>query len=124
MAKSSLGGTVNLDYAPSGLTWRLTCPAGNALERRSGDRFSRGSQIEPRLSMDYTTILERLSVARRHVWRGQQNIARQQKVVAELERDEHVSLDAKRLLAQFEEIQELHIADRDRLEIELLEISR
>jgi PAS domain S-box-containing protein len=124
MAKSSLGGTVNLDYAPSGLTWRLTCPAGNALERRSGDRFSRGSQIEPRLSMDYTMILERLSVARRHVWRGQQNIARQQKVVAELERDEHVSLDAKRLLAQFEEIQELHIADRDRLEMELLEISR
>jgi two-component sensor histidine kinase len=34
MAESSLGGTVDLDYAPSGLTWRLTCPAGNALERR------------------------------------------------------------------------------------------
>jgi PAS domain S-box-containing protein len=33
MAKSSLGGTVDLDYAPSGLTWRLTCPAGNVLER-------------------------------------------------------------------------------------------
>jgi hypothetical protein len=25
-------GTVDLDYAPSGLTWRLTCPAANALE--------------------------------------------------------------------------------------------
>jgi hypothetical protein len=25
-------GTVDLDYAPSGLTWRLTCPATNALE--------------------------------------------------------------------------------------------
>jgi PAS domain S-box-containing protein len=34
MAKSSLRGTVDLDYAPSGLTWCLTCPAGNALERR------------------------------------------------------------------------------------------
>jgi PAS domain S-box-containing protein len=37
MAESSLGGTVNLDYAPSGLTWCLTCPAGNSLERRNGD---------------------------------------------------------------------------------------
>jgi hypothetical protein len=34
MAESSLGGTVDLDYARSGLTWRLTCPAGNALEGR------------------------------------------------------------------------------------------
>jgi two-component sensor histidine kinase/PAS domain-containing protein len=43
MAKSSLGGTVDLEYAPSGLTWCLTCPAGNALERRNGDQFSRGN---------------------------------------------------------------------------------
>jgi two-component sensor histidine kinase len=43
MAQRSLGGAVDLDYAPSGLTWCLTCPAGNALERRNGDRFSRGS---------------------------------------------------------------------------------
>jgi PAS domain S-box-containing protein len=32
MAERSVGGKVDLDYAPSGLTWRLTCPAGNALE--------------------------------------------------------------------------------------------
>jgi two-component sensor histidine kinase len=32
MAERSVDGKVNLDYAPSGLTWRLTCPAGNALE--------------------------------------------------------------------------------------------
>jgi PAS domain S-box-containing protein len=32
MAERSVGGAVDLDYAPSGLTWRLTCPAGNALE--------------------------------------------------------------------------------------------
>jgi two-component sensor histidine kinase len=31
MAESSLEGKVDLDYAPSGLTWRLTCPAPNAL---------------------------------------------------------------------------------------------
>jgi two-component sensor histidine kinase len=33
MAEHSVDGTVDLDYAPSGLTWRLTCPATNALER-------------------------------------------------------------------------------------------
>jgi hypothetical protein len=124
MTKSSPGGTIDLDYAPSGLTWRLTCPAGNALERRNGDRFSRGSQIEPSLFTDYTAILERLSAARRHVRTSERNIARQRKVVSELERDGHVSLEAKRLLARFEELQELHIADRDRLETELAEISK
>jgi two-component sensor histidine kinase len=32
MTERSVDGAVNLDYAPSGLTWRLTCPAANALE--------------------------------------------------------------------------------------------
>jgi hypothetical protein len=32
MAERSVGGQVDLDYAPSGMTWRLTCPAANALE--------------------------------------------------------------------------------------------
>jgi PAS domain S-box-containing protein len=32
MAGRSVNGTVDLEYAPSGLTWRLTCPAANALE--------------------------------------------------------------------------------------------
>jgi two-component sensor histidine kinase len=34
MMKRSVGGEVELNYAPSGLIWRLTCPATNALERR------------------------------------------------------------------------------------------
>jgi PAS domain S-box-containing protein len=33
MAKLSVGGDVELDYARAGLSWRLTCPAGNVLER-------------------------------------------------------------------------------------------
>jgi PAS domain S-box-containing protein len=33
MAKRTVEGEVELDYAPSGLIWRLTCPAANALER-------------------------------------------------------------------------------------------
>jgi PAS domain S-box-containing protein len=32
MAEHSVGGKVDLRYLPSGLTWRLTCPAANALE--------------------------------------------------------------------------------------------
>jgi PAS domain S-box-containing protein len=36
MAERSVDGTVDLDYPPSGLTWRLTCPAANALEPGQG----------------------------------------------------------------------------------------
>ncbi len=36
MAERSVDGAVNLDFAPSGLTWRLTCPAVNALETPMG----------------------------------------------------------------------------------------
>jgi two-component sensor histidine kinase len=32
MAERSVNGAVDLSYAPSGVTWRLTCPAANALE--------------------------------------------------------------------------------------------
>jgi PAS domain S-box-containing protein len=32
MMERSVDGTVDLDYFPSGVTWRLTCPAANALE--------------------------------------------------------------------------------------------
>jgi PAS domain S-box-containing protein len=34
MAKRTVDGDVQLDYAPAGLVWRLTCPAANALELR------------------------------------------------------------------------------------------
>jgi PAS domain S-box-containing protein len=34
LAERSVNGTVDLEYAPSGVTWRLTCPAANALEPR------------------------------------------------------------------------------------------
>src|SRR6266851_7562551 len=33
MTERNVDGAVDLDYAPSGVTWRLTCPAANALER-------------------------------------------------------------------------------------------
>jgi two-component sensor histidine kinase len=34
MAKRTVDGEVELDYAPTGLVWRLTCPAANGLEAR------------------------------------------------------------------------------------------
>jgi len=37
MAERSVDGKVDLDYAPSGLIWRLTCPAANALEPGEGE---------------------------------------------------------------------------------------
>jgi hypothetical protein len=33
MTERTVDGTVNLDYPPSGVTWRLTCPAVNVLEQ-------------------------------------------------------------------------------------------
>ncbi len=44
MAKLTLGGEVDLDYVSSGLIWRLTCPAANALEER--EPWMRGSREE------------------------------------------------------------------------------
>jgi two-component sensor histidine kinase len=32
MTERSLDGAVDLDYAPLGMAWRLTCPAANVLE--------------------------------------------------------------------------------------------
>jgi two-component sensor histidine kinase len=38
MAKRAVDGEVQLDYAPSGLAWHLTCPAANALESATEPR--------------------------------------------------------------------------------------
>ena len=40
MTERSVDGKVDLDYAPSGVTWRLTCPAVNALEPREREQTS------------------------------------------------------------------------------------
>jgi hypothetical protein len=63
-------------------------------------------------------------MARRHVAMGERHIARQREIVAKLERDGHDSLDSKRLLGFFEELQNMHIAHRDRLVKMLAEISK
>jgi PAS domain S-box-containing protein len=46
MAEHSVDGTVDLDYAPSGLTWRLTCPTTNALERCDHKIISGADEVQ------------------------------------------------------------------------------
>jgi PAS domain S-box-containing protein len=41
MAERSVDGKVDLDYVPSGVTWRLICSAANALEPRERESISR-----------------------------------------------------------------------------------
>jgi hypothetical protein len=52
MAERSLDGAVDLDYTPSGVSWRLTCPAANALEREqtSGDRENKTGKVKVRMT--------------------------------------------------------------------------
>ena len=49
MVERNVGGEVELNYAPSGLIWRLTCPAANALER--------GEQSQGHAKIDMMTRL-------------------------------------------------------------------
>ncbi len=69
--------------------------------------------------MDRSMLLHHLDLAKRHVAIGEKNVARQRAVVAELERDGHDASEARRLLAEFEQLQSMHIQDRDRLLKEL-----
>jgi PAS domain S-box-containing protein len=43
MVEATVGGEVQLNYAPSGLVWRLTCPAANALEQNARHKNSEPS---------------------------------------------------------------------------------
>jgi hypothetical protein len=64
-------------------------------------------------------LYDYLAQAERHVKEGQDVLSRQHKTIAELKRGGHDAADALQLLADFEEIQALHVADRDRLRKEL-----
>jgi hypothetical protein len=67
-------------------------------------------------------IEEHLAMAERHVTAGERCIADQRARVAELGRDGHDTTESLLLLGQFQEIQELHVADRNRLRNELAEL--
>ena len=68
-------------------------------------------------------ILERhLTRVEERVAIGANNIARQCDFIAELHRDGHDASQANQMLAQFLDLQAMHIADRDRLIKELSEL--
>ena len=71
--------------------------------------------------MDRATLKQHLALAEEHVAKSQEHITRQQELVAELECHGHtrVAEKAKRLLAQFLELDVLHVAHRDRLKQQL-----
>jgi hypothetical protein len=74
--------------------------------------------------MDRNTILDHLAMVRRHVARGEQIVTQQREIIARLERAGCDTSDAERLLLQFEEVQSLHVAHRERLEKKLSEMSK
>jgi hemerythrin len=71
--------------------------------------------------MDRAMLSQHLQLAERHVLQADEHVRRQREIVEELERDGHDTRMARKLLAQFEKLQAMHIADRDRLARELSE---
>ena len=69
--------------------------------------------------MDREHILERIAETERHINLGEQHLARQRQIIAELERDGHDASQARHLLRTFEDTQALHAVDLERLYFEL-----
>jgi hypothetical protein len=69
--------------------------------------------------MDRWMVERHLAQAERHVAQGESHIARQREIILDLASGGHDLKEAKALLAQFEDTQSSHIADRDRIRAEL-----
>jgi hypothetical protein len=69
--------------------------------------------------MGRAIIAEHLAQAEEHVVSGDRAIIRQRELILDLEREGHEPGEARRLLVTFEEVQKLHVADRERLLTEL-----
>jgi hypothetical protein len=72
--------------------------------------------------MDRRTLERHLAEAEKHIAIGQTNIARQQEIIAGLERDSHDPTLARKLLASFEELQRVQLQERDTVVRELLRL--
>jgi hypothetical protein len=88
--------------------------------RRSGEAL-RGAGLEPgglNVSwpvMDRHLALQHLAQAQRHVTDGERYIHNQRRIIAQVEQRGDDPAESKRLLALFEVVQKMHVADRDRL---------
>jgi hypothetical protein len=71
------------------------------------------------MALDSAMVKDHLAMANRHIVTGNRVITRQRQLIDELEADGHDTRQALALLAQFENLQALHLADRDRLIDEL-----
>jgi len=64
-------------------------------------------------------LLEHLALAEEHIEIGARNIARQEKIIAELDARGRDTVVARRMLKNFEESQAMSFADRERIRAEL-----
>lgn len=69
--------------------------------------------------MDRATLERHLVMAEGHVRSGAEHLAQQREIVAKLERDGRDTKIASDLLRTFEEMQDMHVADRDRIAAEI-----
>ena len=69
--------------------------------------------------MDRAALEDHLAAAERHLAEAECQVANQREHVAQLERDGQDTAQSIQLLAQFEEVLAMHIADCDRLRKEL-----
>jgi len=65
--------------------------------------------------MDRAILLEHLDQARRHAVLGKHHLARQEQLIAELDRDGHDTTAAMSVLETLRRTQELHELDIERL---------
>jgi hypothetical protein len=72
--------------------------------------------------MDREMLKRHLALAEEHIATGEKNIARQRDLIAQLEREGRDTASARIFLREFEQLQALHIAERERLLSELSEL--
>lgn len=65
--------------------------------------------------MDRSTQLTSIEMAQRHVTEGQRRVDKQERLVAELDRDGHDTTEARKLLGNLHITQKLHLEHRNRL---------
>jgi Mg2+ and Co2+ transporter CorA len=70
--------------------------------------------------MDRTVLLRRLAEAEKHLAAYEHVLARQRHVIDTIARSGHDTAEASALLREFQGIQAMHVADRDRLRVELM----
>ena len=69
--------------------------------------------------MERAMLEQHLAQAERHVAQGERLVREQRDRLLIMQRDGHDASEAEKLLAQLEEIQALHVSDRDRVRREL-----